>query len=543
MFLKNSLNYLNDFFTLLNTQARQYYLNSRLYDKKISRVTSNNLQYKPSPSLLDCFIKYNKEKKNINSLLFNDIWKDQNISLKSYKNLHSFFWLFSLDLRSSKNDVQSVVLEWIDKNSDYNISSWEIDTLSKRVISWISNSKISYEDSNENYKKKFDEMIKKQINHLINEIDRSTWVDDKMVGCSAIILAGISYDDKNFISYGFKLLRKIIKVSFDDQGFPKSRNIRQLIFYLKYFILIREWLKESQNEIPEHLNEIIFYLGQSYVLFHKNIEPNFLFNGNQISKNSNFDNYLKRLGYNFKNGNFEAGGYIVLRNKKYCLVSDLGAPPEKEFSKDYQSGALSFEFISNSNKIICNSGYFQNYKHQLNLISKSTACHSSLNVDNSSSVSFIKQTSGENKVNSSLKIFNKKISSNKNYWSFEASHNGYNKKFGIIHHRKIEFFHEIPKLSGIDRIEKKNTSKECNFEIRFHLDPVAKVMKTQDGKSIYIGLKNEGWKFTSLNNNISFETGLYFGNKNNFVENQNILISSKILEKEIIINWEIEKIK
>ena len=61
MFLKNSLNYLNDFFTLLNTQARQYYLNSRLYDKKISRVTSNNLQYKPSPSLLDCFIKYNKE--------------------------------------------------------------------------------------------------------------------------------------------------------------------------------------------------------------------------------------------------------------------------------------------------------------------------------------------------------------------------------------------------------------------------------------------------------------------------------------------------
>ena len=68
-------------------------------------------------------------------------------------------------------------------------------------------------------------------------------------------------------------------------------------------------------------------------------------------------------------------------------------------------------------------------------------------------------------------------------------------------------------------------------------------MKTQDGKSIYIGLKNEGWKFTSLNNNISFETGLYFGNKNNFVENQNILISSKILEKEIIINWEIEKIK
>ena len=165
-------------------------------------------------------------------------------------------------------------------------------------------------------------------------------------------------------------------MSFDKEGFPKSRNIRQLVFYIKYFMLIREWLKESQNEIPEYLNEIIFYLGQSYVLLHKNLEPNFLFNGNQINENSGFYNYLKRLGYNFKNENFEAGGYIFLKNKKVLSCCRFRIPPEKEFSKDYQSGALSFEFISNNNKIICNSGYFQNYKHQLNLISKSTACHS-----------------------------------------------------------------------------------------------------------------------------------------------------------------------
>ena len=543
MILKNSLNYLNDFFTFLITQVRQYYLNSKLYNKKISRVTSNNLEYKPSPSLLDCLIKYNKEKKNISNFLINDIWKNENISLKDYKNLHSFFWLFSLDLKSSKNEVQSVIQEWIIKNTEYNISSWEIDTLSKRIISWISNSKIAYEDSSEEYKNKFDEIIKKQINHLINEIERSKWFDDKMISCSAIILTGISYNEKNFLFYGLKLLKKIIKISFDNEGFPRSRNIRQLVFYLKYFVLIREWLKESQNEIPEYLNEIIFYLGQSYILIHKNTELNFLFNGNQISNNSDFNNYLKRLGYNFKSENYEIGGYIFLKNKKYAIAADLGAPPEKVFSKDYQSGALSFEFLSNNNKIICNSGYFQNYKHQLNLISKSTACHSSLVIDNASSVSFTKQSSGINKINSSLKIFNRKVVKDNNYWSFEASHNGYIKKFGILHHRKVEFFHEISKLSGLDKIEKKEDFKEYNFEIRFHLDPEAKVMKTQDGNSIYIGLKNEGWKFTSLNNKISYETGLYFGNKNNFVENQNILITGKTSDKEVLINWEFEKIK
>ena len=542
MILKNSLNYLNDSFKFLNTQIRQLYLNSRLYNNRISKVTSNNLEYKPSPSLLKCLFKNTKKKENINSFLLDDIWENENLNLRDFKNLHSFFWLFSLDLKSSKDDIQSIILKWIEKNNDYNISSWEIDTLSKRIISWISNSKISYEDSNEEYKNKFDEMVKKQINHLINEIERSIWVDDKMIGCSAIILTGIAYNDNNFINYGLKLLKKIIKLSFDDNGFPKSRNIRQLIFYIKYFVLIREWLKESQNEIPEYLNEIIFYLGQSYILIHKNVEPSFLFNGNQISNSSDLDLYLKELGYNFKNDNYETGGYVFLKNKKYCLAADLGTPPEKEFSKDYQSGALSFEFISNNSKIICNSGYLQNYRHQLNLISKSTACHSSLNIDNTSSVSFSKDANGVSKINSSIKIFNKKVFKNNDYWSFQASHNGFNKKFGIIHSRKIEFFHKIPKLCGQDKIEKKNNFKTSNFEIRFHLDPSTKIMKTQDGKSIYIGLRNEGWKFSSLNNEISFETGLYFGNKNNFVENRNILISGKITEGEVIVNWEIEKI-
>ena len=74
MILKNSLNYLNEFFVHVTTQIRKYYLNSNLYNKKISKVTLNGLEYKPSPSLLESLIKYNKEKINIDNFLFTDIW-------------------------------------------------------------------------------------------------------------------------------------------------------------------------------------------------------------------------------------------------------------------------------------------------------------------------------------------------------------------------------------------------------------------------------------------------------------------------------------
>jgi len=543
MIFKNSINYINQFFFFFTNKTRNFYLNSNIYNKKISKINDKNLEYKPSPSLLDCLINYEKKKNKIENFSLNSIWTNENIKEKDYKKLHSFFWLFSLDLKSSKQSTQSIILNWIESNHKYNHKSWDIDILSKRVIAWISNSKLTYEDSNQRYKEKFNSIIQKQINHLINEIKISKWIDDKMIGCAAIILAGLSYQDKSrYLDFGLNLLKKIIKFSFDHEGFPKSRNIKQLNFYLKYFILIREWLKESQNDIPEYIDEAIYYLGQAYSLICQNIKKNILFNGNHETNNSGFDNYLTRLGYKFKNENNEVGGYAVLKNKKNTLVMDIGSCPEKKFSNDYQAGALSFEIISGDEKLICNSGYFQNFKHQLNDLSKSTANHSTLIIDNRSSCKIRKQGNNYSKIEQGLKTTKKSIVCEKNYWSIRSAHDGYSKQYGIIHDRQIEFFPEHKKFIGTDKLIKKKNFRSTNFEIRFHLEPNIKIMQTQDSKSIFIELKNEGWKFICDEHAVGLETGLYFGKKNSYIENQNIFISGMTQNENQTIKWELIKI-
>ena len=543
MIFKNSLNYINQFFFFFSNKTRHVYLNSTIYNKKISKIENNNLEYKPSPSLLDCLIKYKKKKIKIEDFSLNSFWINKNIKEKDYKKLHSFFWLFSLDLKSSKKLTQSTIENWIEYNEKYNFKNWDIDILSKRIIAWISNTKLTYEDSDENYKKKFNATIQKQINHLINEIERSEWVDDKMIGCSAIILTGLSYkNNSQYLTFGLNLVKKIIKFSLDNNGFPKSRNIRQLNFYLKYFVLIREWLKESQTDIPEYINETIYYLGQSYSLIYQGLNQNILFNGNQLSDNSDFNNYLYKLGYKFKNESNEAGGYAILKNKKIALIMDIGESPEKKFSSTYQSGALSFEILSGNKKLISNSGYFQDYKHQLNKLSKSTATHSTLIIDSSSSCKLKKQTNQKLIVKQGLKIIKKSIIFEKNYWCIKAAHDGYNKKYGIIHERQIEFFNENNKFVGNDKLIKKRNFKSSNFEIRFHLEPNVKIMKTQDCKSIFIELDKEAWKFICKDHTVSMDTGLYFGKKNSYTKNQNIFISGMTQRENQIIQWELIKI-
>ena len=542
MVLKNSLTLINEFYFYISNKIRKLYLNSQIYNKKISKIDNKILDYTPSLNIFDCIIKYEKKKNKIEDYLLDSIWTNEKLNINDYKKLHSFFWLFSIDLKSSKKITQSIILKWINENKNYNNKNWEVDTLSKRIISWISNSKLTYEDASQDFKENFNFILKKQINHLINEINRSELSDNKMTSCTAIILAGLSYKDQKFLDYGLSLLKKISNFSFDIYGFPKSRNLNQLVFYLKYFVLIRELLKESQNEIPDYLNERIFYLGQAYNFIFQSTKVSFLFNGNYEVSYSDFDKYIKFRDYKFKSNFFEVGGYAILKNKNVSIIMDVGNLPEKKFSKNFQSGTMSFEFAYQNKKLISNSGYFQNYKHQLNNISRSTAAHSTLILDNTSITKFKKNNVGGLVFENNYKIFNKKIIFEKNFWSIHSSHDGYQKKYGIVHQREIEFYPEKNILVGKDKLIKKKNYKSTNFEIRFHLDPDSKVLKTQNGKNILIELENSGWKFTCNGYLIDIETGLYFGKKNSFIENQNIFVTGLTQEEDQVIVWKIEKI-
>ena len=145
-------------------------------------------------------------------------------------------------------------------------------------------------------------------------------------------------------------------------------------------------------------------------------------------------------------------------------------------------------------------------------------------------------------IKDGLKTLGKKISFEKDEWKVIASHDGYLRKYNLIYERDIRFFPKISKLKGIERLNSKNIIPNIKFDIRFHLNPLAKIMKTQDQKTILIEVDGEGWKFTCNNQNIDIDNGLYFGNKNTYIENQNIFVTGITNEKNINIEWELNKI-
>ena len=540
------------FFSILKLfflSFRNYYYRSNFYNKKLITFVPSRIFYNPSSYLTASLTTISNDFYKIADTSPDMLWKIDSKDKLKFDNLHNFLWLTKLDRKNSKIITKNIINSWINNFYNYDSDSWQMEITSKRIIAWVSNTDLTLENSDKNYKEKFFLSLIKQSNFLLKNLKNLFNDSTKIICCAGIILSGIIFkeSDSNY-KIGIKELEKIVKSYFDETGFPKSRNPEEVFISIKYLILIREWLKESTKPIPDFLNEIIQKCGNCYSILSCSNKQFPLFNGATEVIHKDYDIFLKNLKYKFVNKNYEVADFFKIKKKKFEFFIDCGNPPPNNFTKCYQAGCLSFELISNKQKVICNLGYGRYLSPRLTSLSRSTAAHSTLYINDTSSCNFQKNESINKIYGSSLvekhKIINKNYLENNDFYSIVASHNGYEKRFGYIHTRSIKILKKEDKIFGHDELKKtKNYSHSLNYFIRFHIYPNTKIVKTKAGNSILISLfSGEGWLLKSKTGDFRIEKNIFLGNKNKIINNESVSISGSINKEMISIQWEIERV-
>ena len=413
---------------------RNYYFSTNFYNKKLITFIPDRIFYNPSTHLSSSLATISNDFYKITDTSPELLWKTNIKEKLKFENLHSFLWLAKLDRKHSKDFTKNIIASWIDNYFNFEPNTWKMEIAAKRIIAWVSNTDIVLEGSNKIYKEKFLFSLIKQSNFLSKNLKNLFYDTSKIICCSAIILSGMIFRE-NDLNYkiGIKELEKIVKYYFDEKGFPKSRNPEDVFICIKYLILVREWLKEAQKPIPDFLNEIIEKCGNCYAMLSCSNNQFPLFNGATEIDNRNYDIFLKNLKYKFINKHHDISDLIKIKKKKIEFFIDCGNPPPSDFARYYQAGCLAFEFTSNKQKIICNSGYGKYFSPKLTSLSRSTAAHSTLYINDTSSCIFQKNKSINKVYGNSLvekhKIIKKNYTENKDYYLISASHNGYEKKF------------------------------------------------------------------------------------------------------------------
>ena len=84
MSFKNTLNFINYFFSVINFQLKKIYLTSSIYNRKISKIDDKTLDYKPSQNLIFCIINYPSRREKIETFNLESVWLNEELKFHQF---------------------------------------------------------------------------------------------------------------------------------------------------------------------------------------------------------------------------------------------------------------------------------------------------------------------------------------------------------------------------------------------------------------------------------------------------------------------------
>ena len=544
LYFKNVYIYFLSLKKIILKKFIEFFFSTKYYNKSLETKIPSRFFFYPNPYLLSPLVNHSEALYKISKDNANINWDDIDKNKEKNK-IHNFLWLNLVDRKNNPETIQKIIFDWSIKYGNYKKEVWNNNSINLRTISWISNAEIILNNNDKSFEKLFLKCLLKQINFIKKNVN-NTEDNKRIASISTIILSGLVFREYYYnFKFGIKELKKLIDNFFDKNGFPKNRNCENLLTFLQYFILIKEWIKQGQEIIPEYLEEIIEKNLVCLNSFKNSSNKLPLFNGSTEKNLESFLEYLEKLNYNFVEKLKSVGQMQIIRNKKATLYFDSGEPPSYKLSKDYQSGPLSFEYLSDDEKIITNCGFGRKISKKIELISKFTSAQSTLCINDTSVVKFKKNNlinrAYGSTISNSFKTFDIDRVEDKSNILISATHDAYLEKFGYLHRRTIKFFKKNNDLVGKDTLIKKNSSLNVNFSIRFHLYPGISTVKTISGKSVLLQInKKKSWIFSSQNQKIDVEKSLFLGG-NKALNNQCIVIYGNTQNGDVDVEWKLKK--
>jgi len=478
-----------------------------------------------------------------------NVWKITNLEKDKIKKLHNFSWLPALNIKTEKELGCLIIDQWINNFSNYNEKYWTLDIVTMRLIYWISSYEIIFKNSDLIFRSKVINNIVKQTKHLFKNISLISGGIDKIKSLAALILVGNSFEQyEEYTQYGLKNLEDELGNFVNKDGFVKSKSPEDLFWTLYFLFIIREWLTLSRKQTPAFINIYINSLGICFKFLRFSNGDLPLFNGANQINTEKFYEFLESRGYEFESMENIFCGYAKIKSKKIELFIDGNNPASMLHSRNYQAGPLSFELASNGVKFICNSGSGKSLGEELSYLSSSTAAHSTVTINDTSSCIFQKNALIRKYFGNSLiekhNIFKQEFKNDKEFIQCIIGHDGYEKRFKILHERQITLFKSKNHIEGIDSLKcKKLENKNLTFSVRFHIHPDIRITKTMGNDILLSSSGGEGWIFRSPQIPTKIEKNLYFGNSDNIKESSFILLEGNIENENTNIIWHLEKAK
>jgi uncharacterized heparinase superfamily protein len=215
------------------------------------------------------------------------------------------------------------------------------------------------------------------------------------------------------------------------------------------------------------------------------------------------------------------GGYHRLTGQRVVALVDGAAPAGGDYSVLACAQPFAIEVVCGRDRLITNCGWSPDGGAPQAF--RLTDAGSTLSVQESSAgeplSGYLAALVGPRLVHGPRRVEARRHEADEGVW-LDLSHDGWARRYGVVHARRLFLDRKLDQLRGEDRLEpvagaaargKDGRPRFLGFTVRFHLHPDARASVARDQKSVLIrGPSNQGWWLRSDAPEVSIEPSAHF---------------------------------
>ena len=437
--------------------------------------------------------------------------------------LAGFGWLRHLraaDTSLARVNGRALVNDWIAVAGRPNAApAWRPEVVARRVLAWLSQSPLILDGADAAFYRRFMRSLARQTDYLKACLHRE--LDGSIRLVMIVALAEVALCAEGLP----RLLRRASRLLADElgrqilaDGGHIGRNPGLVLDLLMDLLPLRQSYAARGVAVPPPLLNAIDRMMPMVRTFRLGDGSLAAFNGMGVTRP---DTLATVLAYDDARGlplaNAAYSGYQRLEAGAAVLVVDAGGPPPPAFAGAAHAGTLAFELSIGSQRVVLNCGAAPAGQPAALSASRATAAHSTLVLADASSGRFVAGGRLKGVLYAGPRSVTVKRNDVPDHLLLELSHDGYARRFGYVHHRRLGLAIAGHHVAGEDRLVPVNDGRKNRprlpFAIRFHLHHTLRAALMAGGTAVRIAFPGgETWLFDAHGTPVSIEESIFFAN-------------------------------
>jgi uncharacterized heparinase superfamily protein len=436
--------------------------------------------------------------------------------------LHGFSWLRHLraaDTALAGANARALVADWI-AASRRNLSGVAArpEVAARRLISWLSQTPLLLDGSDTVFYKTFVRMASQEARRLERSLQAQPPNETRLLLQMALMHYALSaIEDDGVIRGAATRLCDLLDAQVLPDGGHASRNPAVVIQVLLDLLPLKLAFISRRIQTPKAIMSALDRMIPMLRMMRHGDGSVALFNGMGATRADLVAAILAQDDI-MPAPPLQAthAGYQRAEAADSVLLVDAGAPPPPPLAHRMHAAPASFEFSAENCRLVVNCGAPPLNRMELLPFARVTAAHSTLVVGDETIGRFASPTIasgslGQQYVGGASLVEARRADSPGGTLIF-VSHNGYARRFKLVHDRKLALSADGLRLAGEDVLKPaKGAMPALPYTLRFHLHPSVSVSLAEDKRTAYLMAPNRSvWEFEAGGTTLVLEESIFF---------------------------------